>query len=109
MSVTIEEIEGAPEVRYASLLERADMITELILDGTLDPEAGLALAISTSPRLREVERTRQRFTPEAREQALALVAGGASYRLAASAALGDERFRMQVWRWARERQQRRVA
>ena len=99
---------------YATLLERAETIRLLILDGTLDPYDGLALAVAPSDEIvalqrarwsADAARARRRFSPEARERALLLVAGGASYRLAASAALGDERYRMTVWRWARQREQ----
>lgn len=95
---------------YETLIQRADTIRQLVLDGSLDPAEGLALTVWPSPDVHEAERAkhvheeskaRRRFSSEAREQALRLVAGGASYRVAASLALGHERFRMNVWRWAR--------
>lgn len=104
-------------VRYATLIERADTIRTLICDGTLDPWEGLELIVAPSAEVVEVQRARwradasharRRFSPEARARALALVAGGASFRMAAVAALGDERYRMNVWRWARK-QEREMA
>lgn len=97
-------------IAYETLIERADTIRQLVCDGSLDPLEGLALTVWPSQDVREAEQARHRheeakarrhFSPEAREQALRLVAGGASYRVAASVALGHERFRMNVWRWAR--------
>ena len=108
-----KEIEDAPEITYASLVERAEVIRSLVMDGTLDGWTGLAFIIWPTEEIEEAQRARwrhdaeqarKRFTPEARERALLLVAGGASYRLAASVALGDERHRMSVWRWARARE-----
>ena len=103
----------ASALAYATLLERAETIRLLILDGTLDPVEGLALTIAPTPELVAVQRARwradarkarRRFSDESRERALALVAGVASFRMAAAAALGDERYRMTVWRWARSRE-----
>lgn len=95
---------------YDTLLARADTIRTLICDGTLDPVEGIWLILFPPDGVREAERARRsaeharlRFTPEARQRALDLVAGGASFRVAAASALGDARHRMQVWRWARER------
>lgn len=108
-----QEIQDAPEIAYASLLERAETVLGLIEDGTLDPVMGLSYVVWPTEEIEEAQhalwehdaqQSRRRFTPEARARALLLVAGGASYRLAASVALGDERFRMNVWRWARRRE-----
>lgn len=116
MTSTIHEsrtMDHGSALAYATLLERAETIRALILDGTLDPLEGLALAITPTPEVEEAQRarwraealrTRRRFSTAARERALLLVAGGASYRLAAAAALGDERYRMTVWRWARQQE-----
>lgn len=119
MTLSVEEMRevmyapdvlDAPGLSYESLIERADTIRKLVLDGSLDPVDGLALTVWPTEEVQEAEVARRRhdetkarrtFSEDAREQALRLVAGGASYRLAASVALGHERFRMNVWRWSR--------
>jgi hypothetical protein len=104
-----EEVAALP---YDTLLDRAETIRWLIIDGTLDPEEGLLLVVCPTEAVEEAQRARRRveeaklrrrFSVDARELALALVAGGASHRMAAAAALGHERFRMTVWRWAKKR------
>ena len=100
--------EGAAPLPYGNLLERAETIRELILDGSLDPLDGLVLVVCPPPEVLAAEREanarriRKRYSAEAKAMALALVAGGASCRLAAASVLGDERLRITVWRWARK-------
>lgn len=105
------EVEGAPAPPYGNIYDRAETIRALIIDGALDPLDGIWLLVYPSEEMVAAERARHeadartarhRYSVAARERAVALVAGGASCRMAAASVLGDERLRTTVWRWARK-------